>query len=212
MLSSLLHEYLLDFQKLLQATSWAECIAVCTGLASVWLARKNSILLYPTGLVSVTLYIFLCFQAKLYADMGVNVYYLVMSLYGWYNWKKIQREGAPTVSYAGRGTLKILSIVWGISFLFICGFLKYVTDTDVPAWDASSTSLAVVAMWLMTEKKIESWMFWILSDLIAIPLYAYKGLLLSAVQYMIFVSFAVVGLIHWIRLEKRSVPPQATHP
>lgn len=168
---------------------------------SVWFAKKNNILVYPVGLVNVTVYFFLCYQARLYADMSIQAYYFFMSLYGWRNWHRLEKKTIATVSFASRAERKRAVWLWWGSFVVIYLALRH-TDTDVPAWDASTTSLAVVAMWLLTKKKIENWIFWILSDLIALPLYAYKGLLLTTLQYAFFVIFAVSGLMAWIRLRE----------
>ena len=189
-------------ESLRKTTPW-EYIGGCAGIVSVWFVKKNNIMAYPIGLVNITIYVFLCYQIRLYADMGIHVYYFFMSLYGWHNWQRIQKKKAPTVSFASTRERQISVLLLLSSFFAIYGILQY-TDTDVPTWDASSTALAVVAMWLMTKKKIEHWGCWIASDLIALPLYASKGYLFTAVQYIFFLFFATGGLIGWVRLQRQA--------
>jgi nicotinamide mononucleotide transporter len=179
-------------------TTAIETIAVIFGILSVWYARKESILVFPTGIVSVFLYVFICIEAKLYADMGINAFYFIMSVYGWYNWthqngKAEEREISRT-SKKEKG----LIVIALISFFGILYYvLSHYTDSNVPLFDSATTSIFLVGMWLMALKKVENWTFWIVGDLISIPLYSYKGLVLSSFQFVIFLIIAVMGLIEW---------------
>lgn len=202
-----------------------EIVAAAFGVLSVWMARANNILVYPTGIVSVTLYVFICFQFALYADALINVYYLGMSIYGWYFWlhggkfqhDEIERTGAlddqpepagneekahiETNSFNENlrylGATAALAVVIGL-------LLSEYTDSDVPWVDAVTTSLFFTAMYAMARKKIEHWIFWILGDAISIPLYLYKGLQVTAIQYVVFLVLAIWGFMSWYRtLEKR---------
>lgn len=202
-----------------------EIIAAAFGVLSVWMARANNILVFPTGIISVTLYVFICFQFALYADAMINVYYLGMSIYGWYFWLhggkfqhvETEESGAlddqpepgkneekahieyntfnENLRYLAATT--VLSLVIGL-------ILSEYTDSDVPWVDAVTTSLFFTAMYAMARKKIEHWIFWILGDAISIPLYIYKGLQVTALQYVVFLILAIWGFLSWYRiLEKR---------
>lgn len=181
-------------------TSTIEFLAVVTGIASVWFSKQEKILVYPFGIISVGLYIYITYQYKLYADTGINAYYLLMSVYGWYNWKHTQigANQIPISKSSLRGN------VFNISTMLAAFFLLWIvlsqnTDSDVPAWDALTTSFAVTAMYLMAQKKIEHWYFWIGTNLTSIPLYIYKGLPFTSFQFFVFGCIAVFGLISWRR-------------
>jgi len=185
------------YQNLLDS-SWLEAIAVFFGLLSVWFAKKENILVFPTGIISVLIYVYICFFAKLYADMGINFFYFVMSVYGWYVWtRKDENKKAPPISKLNPKEILwfgLALIVFLFSFIFI---LKNYTDSNVPVWDSITTSIFLVAMWLMARKKIENWILWIVGDIISIPLYVYKGLVLSGFQFFVFLILAIAGYIEW---------------
>ena len=181
------------------ATSALEWIAVATGLMSVWFSMKENILVYPTGIVSVLIYVYLAFNYQLYADMGVNGYYFVMSVYGWYHWKNTNdadRDQIPVTTNSTKEWVFSAAIVI-LSFGILLFVLKSFTDSDVPIWDAATTAFAILGMWLMAEKKLENWIAWIITDLISIPLYFYKGLVLTSFQFLIFTGLATAGYFAW---------------
>jgi nicotinamide mononucleotide transporter len=181
-----------------------ECIAVLFGLMSVWYARAQNILVFPTGIVSVVIYVYICLEAKLYADMGINAYYFVMSVYGWMYWTRgrANPKGVVPISWNSRREWMLSLSTLLISFLLIFWILRTFTDSDVPGFDALTTSFAFVAMLLMARKKIENWHAWIITDALSIPLYIYKGLWLTSFQYFVFLILAVMGLITWQRQYK----------
>lgn len=191
----------------IQQTTLLEAIAVLFGLASVWYARKGNILVFPTGIVSVIIYVYICFGAKLYADMGINAYYFVMSVYGWYTWS--QKSGRRTIPIEKNSTMEnIVSLaIFALSFFILRWLLIHYTDSDVPNIDALTTAIFFVAMWLMARKKLENWTAWIIADAISIPLYFYKGLLLTSAQYVVFLVLAIMGYITW-RNEISASKPQ----
>lgn len=182
-------------------TSALEWIAVVTGLMSVWFSMKENILVYPAGIISVCIYIYLDFVYKLYADMGVNAYYFVMSVYGWYYWlhpsDDSKTQVAVTVNSAREHGITSAILVGSFGILYFV--LTQFTDSDVPFWDALTTCLAIAGMWLMARKKLENWIAWILTDIISVPLYFYKGLVLTSVQFLIFTGLAVAGYMAWKR-------------
>lgn len=180
------------------ASSPVEIIAVAFGLASVWFAKKENILVFPTGIVSVILYVWICFQSKLYADAGINAFYFAMSVYGWYNWSRIDENKKQLPVSRNSYKMNLFSIVAIIFFYFAIKYvLEKYTDTDVAGWDALTTSIFIVGMWLMALKKIENWIVWIIGDLISIPLYFYKDLVFSSFQFAIFLIIAVLGFLSW---------------
>lgn len=200
-------EYIIDgiINGIIQTTA-LEWIAVITGLMSVWYSMKENILVYPTGIISVLIYVYLAFMYKLYADMGVNFYYFVMSVYGWYYWvhpKDGSRDQVPVTINNQKENLITLALLFG-SFVLLYFGLSNFTDSDVAFWDATTTSFAIAGMWLMARKKIENWIAWIITDLISVPLYFYKGLVLTSFQFLIFTGLAFAGYFAWKKsLEKQ---------
>ncbi|MEZ5014517.1 MAG: nicotinamide riboside transporter PnuC [Chitinophagales bacterium] len=217
----------------LPAMTWLEAIAVITGIASVWYARKESILVYPVGIVSVLLYVYICLEVKLYADAAINAYYFIVSVYGWYFWLhggRIQ-QGLPEVKSdeldadlelytAKRGEEAHIARnnkVENIYFIFLTAllaiFLGFIldtyTDSNVPYWDGSTTAVFCIAMILMARKKIENWVYWIIGDIACVPLFLYKGLCMSSLQYLIFTILAVAGFLTWLKKYKQSVSAHA---
>ncbi|MGL1886879.1 MAG: nicotinamide riboside transporter PnuC [Reichenbachiella sp.] len=185
------------FMQQLVATTWLEAIAVIFGLLSVWFSKQENIWVYPTGIISVLIYIYITFVYKLYADMGVNSYYFIMSIYGWYHWTDTNSSVAQIpISRNSLSENKVSLAIIIISFALIRLMLHF-TDSDVPNWDALTTATAITGMWLMARKKIENWLLWIITDLIAIPLYMYKGLPLTSFQFFIFTGLAIWGYYSW---------------
>lgn len=179
-------------------TSWLEVLAVIFGILSVWFARKENIWVYPTGIINVLIYVYLCYFAGLYADMGINAFYVFMSVYGWYNWSRrdsklhhVPISRLSPLQWAINITLSI------VAFFAIFYILINFTDSTVPAFDSFTTALFIVGMWLMAIKKIENWLFWIVGDLLVIPLFAYKGLVFTCLQYIVFLVLAVMGYLEW---------------
>jgi len=179
-------------------TSMLEWIAVTCGVASVVYSMRENILVYPTGIISVLIYVYLAFQYKLYADMGVNGYYFVMSVYGWYYWTNTegQKEQIAVTINTYKENIYSIGILLG-SFAILVFVLMNFTDSDVPIWDATTTAFAILGMWLMARKKLESWIAWIITDLISIPLYFYKGLVITSFQFLIFTVLATMGYFAW---------------
>lgn len=183
--------------------TWLEAIAVFFGIASVMYSIKKNILVFPTGMVSTLIYVYICLKYKLYADMGINAYYFGMSIYGWYLWSKPSKESLelPVSWLSKMGQLQALGL-FIVSYLVLYLVLQNFTDSDVPYWDSFTTASAFVGMWLMAKKKVENWIAWIITDLVSVPLYLYKGLLLTSFQFLFFTILAIIGLIQWIQAAK----------
>ncbi|MEX0608144.1 MAG: nicotinamide riboside transporter PnuC [Balneolaceae bacterium] len=193
-------------------TSALEWIAVATGLMSVWFSMKENILVYPTGIVSVLIYVYLAFQYKLYADAGVNSYYFVMSVYGWYYWTNTNREDRDQVPVTINSKMENIAsaALLVISFVILYLVLFFLTDSDVPFWDALTTCFAILGMWLMARKKLGNWIAWIITDLISIPLYFYKGLVLTSFQFLFFTILAIAGYFAWRKSLEAEVADSAS--
>lgn len=179
-------------------TSWLEVVAVVFGILSVWFARKENIWVYPTGIVNVLMYVYLCFFAGLYADMAINAFYFVMSVFGWYNWSRRDENShhVPITTLSIKQWflyILLIAVAFGIIYYFLSNF----TDSTVPLFDSFTTSLFIAGMWLMALKKIENWLLWILGDVLVIPMFAIKGLAFTSVQYIVFLVLAIMAYIEW---------------
>jgi nicotinamide mononucleotide transporter len=179
-------------------TSWLEFIAVVTGIASVIFSRKENILVYPVGMVSTGIFIWLYITHGLYADASVNFYYTVMSIVGWIMWSR-KSEGKPVLSITTSSKRDWRN---GLTFFFCCWVILYFllshfTDSTVPIADSFTSAAAFTGMWLMNKKKLENWTWWIVTDLASIPLNFYKHLVFTSFQYLVFLILAVMGYITW---------------
>ncbi|NMM46821.1 nicotinamide riboside transporter PnuC [Marinigracilibium pacificum] len=185
--------------------TWLEAIAASFGIISVIFSILKSIWVYPTGIISVCIYVYICFTNKLYADTGINVYYFIMSVYGWYIWSQRDPNDPShhTPVTINSRQQNIISIVITILFWVLITLLLSNTDSDVVYFDAFTTSFAMTGMYLMAKKKVENWIAWIITDLASIPLYIHKGLIFTAVQFFVFLILAIIGLIAWIKTYKR---------
>ena len=196
----------LDFwEKLItniQQTTWQEWVSTITQIASVWYARKNNVLVYPTGIIGVLLAAWLYFfnsHPPLYADGTLNIYYFFMSVYGWYNW--VQKRDAVhftyPISWSNKKELWIGIILFLIAWGLIYFALVKLTDSNTPILDSLVSASAVVAMWWMAKRKIENWLAWIFSNIVAIPLNFYKEFYLFSVMYVLFLALAWWGFLAW---------------
>lgn len=179
-------------------TTWLEVVAVIFGLLSVWYSTKVNILVYPTGIINVLIYVYICFIVGLYADMAINVVYFSMSVYGWYNWLRptAEKEELP-VSFNTKKQQIIGIVAAAVSFVIISQVLVKYTDSTVPYIDAFTTAIFIVGMYFMAIKKVENWVYWIIGNVVSIPLYFYKGLAFTSFQYLVFLILAIKGLILW---------------
>jgi nicotinamide mononucleotide transporter len=180
-----------------------ELIAIFFGLASVWFAKKDNILVFPTGLVSTSIYAYLLWQWELLGDSMINVYYFVMSLYGWYHWtRKKGDEVEFPISYINSKEKIYAILIFVMTVVFVV--LVYLYFGKFTSWysyvDTLLTAIFFVGMWLMAKRKIENWIFWIIGDCISIPLYFAKGYTFTSLQYVIFTIIAFYGYLEWKKI------------
>ncbi len=195
----------LSYQKI---DFYLELIAVIFGLLSVWFAKKNHIAVYPLGIISTLIFVYLLYKFHLIGDMMINAYYFLMSIYGWFIWtKKNNGEFVHKISYLNCREKRIAFILF-ISALLFVSLIYYSLDKSlslISLIDTLTTALFFVGMWLMANKKIENWTLWIIGDVISVPLYFYKGMLFTSTQYLIFTIIAVFGYLSWKGIYKSRI-------
>jgi nicotinamide mononucleotide transporter len=187
----------------LKQTTPLEFIAVFAGIASVWFSRIENILVYPVGLINTIIYVYLSFKFQLLGEASVNFYYTVMSIYGWILWAKRDKSSQPIV-HVTRSDRKwwVYQLSFFLAFYIVIYFSLTYLKTDffegvIPWADAFASATAFTGMWLMTRKKLESWYWWILTNIASIPLYFVKHLAFTSVYYVVLLIMAVFGLIEW---------------
>ncbi len=197
-------QYIWDsFWRGLLQTTWLEAIAVVMGIVSVYFSRKENILVYPTGLINTTIYIWLSYSGQLFGEATVNLYYTIMSIYGWLLWtkRKEDRELAVHVEYSDRKMwiqqLGCFAFFYLVIFTALYYLKKDFAPGVIPAADAFASATAFTGMWLMTRKKVESWWWWIATNITSIPLYFVKGYVFTSVYYLVLLVMAISGLIEW---------------
>lgn len=187
----------------LKNTTLLEYVAVVFGIASVWFSKKENILVYPVGLINTITYIYLSFKGHLFGEATVNLYYTIVSIYGWIIWSKKDRDLRPVVhiSFSSRNEwirqLLFFSAFF-ITFLIALNYLKQQFAPGVlPLPDAFASSTAFTGMWLMAKKKVESWYWWIATNITSIPLFFVKGYVVTSIYYIVLLLLAFSGLMEW---------------
>ena len=193
-----------------------EIVAAFFGLLSVFFSVKRNIWVYPTGIISTTIYVYILFNFGLLGDMLINVYYSIMSIYGWISWNKNTENQIISVDFAKKKDWLMGLNLFVMSFVAVCGvyYFKPFIDNhfsmngvslgfqqlDWANWlDIFTTSLFLIGMWFMAKRKVENWLFWIVGDLICIPMMLYKGLGITSLQYLVFTIMAVMGYLEWLK-------------
>ncbi len=196
-------------------TTLLEVIAVIFGLMSVWYAKKANILVYPTGIVSVLIYVYILIEPQLYADVGINFFYFLMSVYGWYMWTR-KGPGKKIIPIRWNTKLQQLLgivavfvfffVIWGLIYFFKQDDVDYMAEyvyfenLKLLYVDSLTTSIFLVGMLFMALKRIENWIYWIIGDIISVPLYFNKGYVFTSFQYFVFLGIAIAGLLAWIKI------------
>lgn len=179
-----------------------EFVAFVFGILSVWFAKKENIWVYPTGIISTIITVYLLYQAKYFGDMTMNVYYSAMSFYGWFCWKNNKNEPNLQITQTN-GKEKIIGFGLFLLTMIItyCVYLFFNYKLEIPNYiDIFTSGIFFTAMWFMALKKIENWTLWIIGDCIAVPLFAYRGLGMLSLQYLIFTIVAIFAYIEWKKI------------
>lgn len=199
-----------QFVRDLEFTTWYEYLAVFAGIASVWYSRRENILVYPVGLINTIIYIFISIKGNLLGEATVNLYYTVMSIIGWIMWmKKDQRhETVLHITHSDKKgwiqQLAFFAFFYLSIFFALTYFKKQFFDGVIPWADAFASATAFTGMWLMTKKKVESWYWWIATNIASIPLYFVKHYVFTSVYYLVLLVMAVSGLIEWNKKSKQN--------
>lgn len=177
-----------------------ELIGVVFGFLSVWYSKRNSILVFPTGLISTAVFVYLLWQWELIGDMMINAYYFSMSLYGWHIWtRKVDATHVTPISRTTKKEKQWSVIIFIATLVFVYGV--YEAFDKWTSWvayvDTLTTAIFFVGMWLMARRKIENWIYWIVGDLISAPLYLFKGFTFTSIQYFVFTFIAIAGYFAW---------------
>ncbi|WP_046756363.1 nicotinamide riboside transporter PnuC [Kordia jejudonensis] len=229
-MSQLFDFFLEPYKEATSLDIFLEFAAAAFGIASVWFAKKEKIWVYPTGIVSTIIYIYICYKFILYGDMIINIYYSIMSIYGWYLWTRVRENTKLEISRTNFwDKLKTIFIfVFTAVFTYVIYVQYDVIDkhldvnetidlvfssfgslaeikTITPYLDTFTTGIFFSGMWLMAKKKIENWMFWIFGNIISVPLYFVKGLGFTAIQFTIFLILAIFGYLEWRKTLKNKV-------
>ena len=186
-----------------------EIVAVVTGLLSVWFSKKINVLVFPIGIISVLLYVFIFIKNELYANAGINFIYFLISVFGWWNWK---RTNDKSLKSKGNDELKVTFLngkeniivysLFTITFLSIVIFSNSVIATKL---DYITSAAGLIAMMLTSLKKVENWIFYLFADIVLIPLCIYNGLYLTSLQYVVYTILAIMGLISWSKEARQNV-------
>ncbi len=200
-ISDLFNQFITD----LQSTTWYEYVAVFSGIISVYFSRKENILVYPIGLINTIIYIYISFKGNLLGEATVNFYYTIMSLVGWYMWLKRNDEYKIVLKITSAGKKEWVQQVAFFLFFYVVIFFaldyfkKQFFDGVIPWADAFASAAAFTGMWLMTKKKLESWYWWIATNVASIPLYFIKHYVFTSVYYIVLLIMSIIGLIEWTK-------------
>ena len=177
-----------------------EFLAFSFGIISVIYAKKENILVYPTGIICTVITVYLLYKAQYFGDMMMNIYYSLMSIYGWWNWsRKNNNQYLVEITRFSKNDISLTTFLFlltiGITYLV---YIYNLSELAIPNYiDIFTSGIFFTAMWLMANKKLECWIFWIIGDVITVPLYAYRGLGMLSLQYIIFTILAIQGYIEW---------------
>lgn len=195
------HQFIVDIGN----TRWFEYLAVFSGIISVWYSRKENVLVYPTGLINTIIYIYISFNGHLLGEATVNFYYTIMSIVGWYMWSKKDISNKAVLHITTSTTkewlkhLSFFAIFYLSFFAALTYFKKMFFDGVIPWADAFASATAFTGMWLMVKKKLESWYWWIATNIASIPLYFVKHYVFTSVYYLVLLIMAVFGLFSWLK-------------
>ena len=177
-----------------------ETVAVLLGIVSVFLSVRENVWSWPAAIVNVTLYIFVFWEARLYADMALQVVYIVLSVYGWYEWLHGGRGRTPLPVSRGTGRLAGILLAIGLASSALIGTVLFrYTNASLPYVDATTSTTSLIAQWMMARKILENWLVWIAVDVVYIGMFLYKSLYLTALLYAVFLGLSAAGYRRWKR-------------
>jgi len=200
-----MHSFFQQFIHDVRETGWLEFVAVISGIASVWFSKKENILVYPVGLVNTTFYVYLSIKGSLYGEASVNLYYTIMSIYGWILWARRDKQAQIILHITQSSFREWMQHLLFFAFFYIAIFsaLTWLKNAfyanTIPVLDAFASATAFTGMWLMAKKKVESWFWWIVTNISSIPLYFVKQYVFTSVFYLILLIMAVFGLLEWMK-------------
>lgn len=179
--------------------NYIEILATITGLIYLIYSVQENKLLWLFGFITSALYIYVFLRAKIYADMGINVYYVIISIYGWIHWSSSKSSGKANLPVQ---SIKMKLVIWltlitAVLFLLIAFVLTKFTDSDIALWDAFTTAASITATWMLARKILEHWLVWIVVDSISVGLYIFKGLYPTVILFTVYSILAVLGYIEW---------------
>ena len=203
------HEIWQQFITDITYTKWYEYAAVFAGIASVWFSRIENIWVYPVGLINTIIYIYISIKGHLLGEASVNFYYTVMSIYGWILWTKKDQQKHIVLHITSSGKKEWLQqltffATFYVAIFFSLTYLKRSFATGAIPWaDAFASATAFTGMWLMAKKKVESWYWWIATNIASIPLYFVKHYVFTSVYYLVLLVMAFFGLFEWMNRTKK---------
>ncbi|HEV2483688.1 MAG TPA: nicotinamide riboside transporter PnuC [Puia sp.] len=210
----MLHEIFRQFVLDLRQTGWLEFTAVVAGILSVWYSRTENIFVYPTGLVNTIAYVYLSFKMSLLGEASVNLYYTALNIYGWIAWTRKDRQ-QQYILHVTRSTprewslqLIFFGFFYTVTFFALTYLKKNFAPLAIPWADAFASATAYTGMWLMTRKKLESWYWWLATNLSSIPLYFVKHYVFTSVYYVVLLILAIGGLVEWTKRSKAVNPTE----
>ena len=186
-------------------TTWYEYVAVIAGIGSVWFSRKENIWVYPIGLVSTVIFIYLSFKGSLLGEAAVNVYYTIMSIYGWRLWAKKDQQQHLVLKITSASKkewgqhLSFFAVFYVAIYLALTSLKRDFAPGAIPWADGFASATAFTGMWLMTKKKVESWYWWIATNFASVPLYFVKHYVFTSLSYVVLLIMAVTGLLAWLK-------------
>lgn len=215
----------MDFQAILQQfvdgikqTTWPEFIAVVTGILSVWLEKRENIWVFPIGLVNTIIYVWISAKAHLFGEASVNFYYTVLNIYGWILWAKkdVQRHHVIHIQFSNvkqwRQQVLFFASFYIIIFIILTYLKKSFAPNAIPWADAFASATAYTGMWLMARKKVESWYWWMATNIASVPLYIVKGYAFIGVYYLVLLVMSFFGLVEWQKRAYKSPPSTVYSP
>lgn len=189
----------------LKATTPLEAVAVVMGIVSVYFSRRENIWVYPTGLINTIIYIYISLQGQLIGEASVNVYYTVMSVYGWWLWARRNEQRKKVLRITSSSSKEWIEqamffLAFYVALFFVLTYLRRQHFPNAIPWaDAFASATAYTGMWLMARKKVESWWWWIATNIASVPLYASRGYVFTGLYYLVLLAMAVWGLTEWKR-------------